>query len=121
MRECDAEDIAHDAWIDCQRRGRSAERAFLAADDWENPFWLRLFEAAHWQMRYDASKNELSPLVPRCVKYLLLTDSRLPIVWERLKVLRPSFGTILGILKVRFGLCFQAYNAHRAFRRGLRF
>ena len=74
-----------------------------------------IFEAAHWQLRYDASKNELSPLVPRCVKYLL-TDSRLPIAREKLGISRTAMGRILGILKVRFGLCFQAYNACRAFR-----
>ena len=173
VRDGDAEDVAHDAWLACQRRGRAAvakgnpealarkimftsiqnaikarkartvpevpledalakrpaafsdrgaeaERAFLAADDWENPFWLRLFEAAHWQLRYDASKKELSPLAPRCVKYLL-TDSRLPIAREKLGISRTSMGRILGILKVRFALCFRAYEAHRAFRTGLRF
>ena len=158
------DDIAHSAWIECQRRGRSvvakenpgslarkimftsiqncikqlkaqyareapnlpelkgeapfsdygseAERIFCAADNWENPFWLRLFNAAHWQLRYDASRKEVSPLAPRCVKHLL-ADSRLPIAREKLGISQPAMGTILEILKSRFDLCFRAYEAYR--------
>ena len=173
VRDGDAEDVAHDAWLACQRRGRAAvakgnpealarkimftsiqnaikarkartvpevpledalakrpaafsdrgaeaERAFLAADDWENPFWLRLFHVVRKELERDARQKVVSRNVPKAVN-LLLSDSRLPIVRERLKVSRPSFGTILGILKVRFALCFRAYEAHRAFRTGLRF
>ena len=168
VRACDAEDIAHDAWIDCQRRGRSAvakekpaalarkimytsiqnaikgrkartapegsledalakrpavfsdrgdsaERAFLAADDWENPFWLRLFEAERFQLRSDVSQKKISPLAARAVSYLL-TDSRLAIAREKLKVSQPTFRRILGVLRMRFSLVFRALQAYRAFR-----
>ena len=166
------EDIAHSAWIECQRRGRSAvatdnpvalarkimftsiqncikqlksqysheaptlpdlkgeahfsdygakaDHMFLAADSWENPFWLRLFYATHWQLRFDASKKELSSLVPRCVKYML-SDSRIAIAREKLGISRPAMGRILEILKSRFALCFRAYEAYLAFRSTLRF
>ena len=165
VRDGDAEDVAHDAWLACQRRGRAAvakgnpealarkimftsiqnaikarkartvpeapledalakrpaafsdrgaeaERAFLAADDWENPFWLRLFEAERKAIERDARGKRASKIPIRLVR-LLLKDSRLALARAELKVSYPVFRTNIENLKVRFALCFRAYQAHR--------
>ena len=97
--------------------GAEAERMFLAADDWTNPFWLRLFNA---ERKSIARMAKESPL-PNEAVHELLKDSRIPIARAKMKISSPTMRTILKFLKMRFGLSYQALRAHRAFRATLRF
>jgi len=87
-------------------RGSTEERL---ADylDWQNPFWLRLFNLERQKLRNKKQKHELK-LIREGLK-----DSRLSIVWGKMHISWGVFQTILGNLKVHFALCFQALRAWR--------
>ena len=74
--------------------------------------WLRLFEAERKAIERDARGKRASKIPIRLVR-LLLKDSRLALARAELKVSNPVFRTNIENLKVRFALCFQAYQAHR--------
>jgi len=87
--------------------GRSAAEQIADYLDWQNPFWLRIFDSERQKLRNEKRTAEL-----RVIR-LGLKDSRLRLVRARLKFSGLRFQTILNILKERFGLCFQALRVWR--------
>jgi len=115
----DAEELYRTSTDDTQSDDDVVEERFAANDrgeteermttylDWQNPFWLRLFDSERQKLRNEKRKAEL-----RVIR-LGLKDSRLRLVREKLKFSGLRFQTILDILKDRFGLCFQALRVWR--------
>jgi len=115
----DAEELYQTAQDDGQTDDEIVEERFAANDgrsaaeqiadylDWQNPFWLRLFDSERQKLRNEKRKAEL-----RVIR-LGLKDSRLRLVREKMKFSGLSFQTILDNLKERFALCFQALRVWR--------
>jgi len=83
--------------------------------DWQNPFWLRLFESERQKLRDEkkadqSRKTKKSPFAKVMLRVvsLGLKDSRLRLVREKLNLSGTRFQEILNLLKIRFALCFQA-------------
>jgi len=85
----------------------STEESLTDYLDWQNPFWLRLFNLERQKLRNKKRKHELR-LIREGLK-----DSRLSFVWEKMHISWGVFQTVLGNLKVRFDLCFRALRAWR--------
>jgi len=100
--------------------GRSAAEQIADTIDWQNPFWLRLFDSERQKLRDEKKadrkrkpkKTPLADPMLRVIK-LGLKDSRLRLAREKLKISGIRFQEILDTLKERFGLCFQALRVWR--------
>jgi len=120
----DAEDLYRTSTGEAPSDDEIVEERFAANDgedaasriadslDWQNPFWLRLFNYERKKLQRERRKSSLANLSLHAIK-AGLKDSRFAIVREKLNVSGLRFCAILNFLKVRFDLCFQALRAWR--------
>jgi len=100
-------------------KGETEERLTVYLD-WQNPFWLRLFNSERQKLRDEKNANrgrktKKNPLVGPMLRVIRagLKDSRLSVVWHKTHFSWSRFQEILREFKVRFALCFQALRAWR--------
>jgi len=112
------DEVVEERFAACDKN--QAEEHLTEYIDWQNPFWLRLFNSERQKLRDENKMNRgrgkqknafLGPML-RVIRHGL-KDSRLRLARNELKISGARFQVILGLLQDRFSLCFQALRAWR--------
>jgi len=88
-------------------RGRGAETIRSFDEDWENPLWLRLFDAEREKMRRERRNSPMCRLALRAVN-ALLKDTRFGIARYACRVSGLAWANVINFLRERLSLSYEA-------------
>jgi len=81
-------------------------------DDWEHPFWLRLFDSERQKLRRESRRSPLAASATAVIRQLL-KDSRLCVAQTKCRLPRRIFDKAVKLTRERFELCFAALTEWR--------